>query len=138
MTPRITLQVAGGPARALRSRVVERIQAAAIVEAGTGPMGGDVQNGTTRPERRRPLGSLPPSFESASWTPRTADQLAELYHTSRWMRVARDFRRLHPICARPGCGRRSEVVDHVIPRSTARTAQELHVLTWGRSNMQAL
>lgn len=67
----------------------------------------------------------------------TTDDLQRLYHTSRWMRAARAFRRLHPLCARR-CGALSAVVDHIVPRSTARNAVELHHLTWDRANWQAL
>lgn len=63
--------------------------------------------------------------------------LRALYQTSKWRRAARAFLRLHPLCA-DGCGRRSSVVDHIVPRSRARTEAELHQLTWDRSNWQAL
>lgn len=69
----------------------------------------------------------------------TADQLRKLYHTSRWMRRARAYRRLHPICATPGCAARATVVDHIVPRSTARDDAELHRLTWDfAGNVQSL
>lgn len=64
--------------------------------------------------------------------------LRALYQTSRWRRAAHAFLRLHPICARPGCGQRSTVVDHIVPRSTATSEAELQRLTWDRSNWQAL
>lgn len=63
--------------------------------------------------------------------------LHALYETSRWRRRAAAFKRLQPMCAN-GCGRRSEVVDHIVPRSTARSAVELQRLTWDTSNWQAL
>lgn len=63
--------------------------------------------------------------------------LRALYQTSRWRRRAAAFKRLHPFCA-TGCGRRSEAVDHIVPRSTARSAAELHRLTWDQTNWQAL
>jgi 5-methylcytosine-specific restriction endonuclease McrA len=68
---------------------------------------------------------------------KTTDELRTLYETSRWRRAAHAFLRLHPLCA-SGCGRRSQVVDHITPRSSARTEAELHQLTWDRSNWQAL
>ena len=64
--------------------------------------------------------------------------LRTLYQTSRWRRAAHAFLRLHPICARPGCGQRSTVVDHIVPRSTAHDEAELQRLTWDRANWQAL
>lgn len=68
---------------------------------------------------------------------RTTDELRSLYETSRWRRAAAAFKRLHPMCAK-ACGRRSQVVDHVVPRSTARDEAELQRLTWDRANWQAL
>jgi 5-methylcytosine-specific restriction protein A len=68
----------------------------------------------------------------------TLGDLRALYQTSRWRRAAHAFLRLHPTCARPACGRRSQVVDHIVPRSRARDAAELLQLTWDRSNWQAL
>lgn len=64
--------------------------------------------------------------------------LHALYETSRWRRAAHAFLRLHPICAWPGCARRATVVDHIVPRSTARNEAELQRLTWDRSNWQGL
>lgn len=68
---------------------------------------------------------------------RTTDELRSLYETSRWRRAAHAFLRLNPFCAN-GCGRRATVVDHIKPRSRARTETELQQLTWDRSNWQAL
>lgn len=68
---------------------------------------------------------------------RTTDELRTLYVTSRWRRAAHAFLRLHPLCV-AGCGRRSTTVDHVVPRSSARTEAELERLTWDRSNWQAM
>ena len=68
---------------------------------------------------------------------RTTDELRALYETSRWRRAAHAFLRLHPLCAN-GCGRRAQVVDHIVPRSSARTEDELQRLTWDRANWQAL
>ena len=64
--------------------------------------------------------------------------LRALYQTARWRRAAHAFLRLHPICADPGCGQRSTVVDHIVPRSSARDEAELQRLTWDRSNWQGL
>lgn len=69
---------------------------------------------------------------------RTTDQLRTLYETSRWRRAAHAFLRLHPFCMWPGCNRRAAVVDHIVPRSQARTEAELQQLTWDRSNWQSL
>jgi 5-methylcytosine-specific restriction endonuclease McrA len=66
------------------------------------------------------------------------DDLRALYQTSRWRRAAHAFLRLHPVCIRPGCGQRATVVDHIIPRSTARDEAELQRLTWDRSNWQQM
>ena len=64
--------------------------------------------------------------------------LRALYQTSRWRRAAHAFLRLHPVCIRPGCGQRSTVVDHIVPRSTASDEVELQRLTWDRSNWQQM
>jgi 5-methylcytosine-specific restriction protein A len=68
---------------------------------------------------------------------RTTDQLRALYETSKWRRAARAFLRLNPLCA-DGCQQRAQVVDHIVPRSSARTEEELQRLTWDRSNWQGL
>lgn len=62
--------------------------------------------------------------------PRSADE----YHTARWTRESRDFRRLHPLCQRcesKGIIRASEVTDHIVP-------SEVHGDFWDRKNWQAL
>lgn len=68
--------------------------------------------------------------------------LADLYTHARWRRARAAFLRLNRSCVAtrhaPGCDRRGTVVDHVVPRSTARNDAELRHLTWDRSNWQAL
>lgn len=39
------------------------------------------------------------------------------YRSAEWQRLRAECIRLHPRCATAGCGRRSVVADHVIPRS---------------------
>lgn len=46
------------------------------------------------------------------------DRSSELYHTSRWTRLSRAFRAMHPLCEeckKRGIIKSAEVVDHVIP-----------------------
>jgi 5-methylcytosine-specific restriction enzyme A len=65
-------------------------------------------------------------------------ELRRLYTNTKWRRAAHAFRRLNPVCSWPGCARRATVVDHIVPRSTARDATELQRLTWDRANWQSL
>ena len=44
--------------------------------------------------------------------PRVEKRSDARYHTARWTRFSRWFRKKHPLCS---CGRRSEVVDHIVP-----------------------
>jgi len=61
--------------------------------------------------------------------------LSTLYSNRRWRTARKAFLRLHPRCQaalhEPACGRLSEVVDHIVPRSAGGS-------TWARSNWQAL
>jgi 5-methylcytosine-specific restriction protein A len=68
----------------------------------------------------------------------TTRELSTLYVTSKWRRAAHAFLRLHPICIRVTCAQRSTVVDHIVPRSTARDRGELQRLTWDRANWQPM
>ena len=73
-----------------------------------------------------------------SWIPPTTYELRRLYPTAKWRRKAKAHRRMHPVCAWPGCARRATVVDHIVPRSSARSALELEQLTWDARNLQSL
>ena len=64
--------------------------------------------------------------------------LRALYETARWRRARAAFLRLNPFCRWPGCGKLATIVDHIVPRSTARTDAELQLLTWDRGNWQGL
>ncbi len=84
----------------------------------------------------------PRPVSAARWVVPGPDVLASLYWTSKWRRHAKAFRRMNPRCVaavhRPDCSGLAEVVDHIRPRSTARTAAELQALTWDRRNWQSL
>lgn len=55
---------------------------------------------------------------------------SDLYNTSRWKTVSRNFLKANPYCEI--CGSPSEVVDHIIPH---RGDEDLF---WDRNNLQAL
>jgi len=37
------------------------------------------------------------------------------YYSTRWRKFSAAYRKRHPICATPGCGRLTEVTDHINP-----------------------
>lgn len=53
-------------------------------------------------------------------------------YDSKWDRERTAFLKLHPRCARPGCGADSAVVDHIVPHKGDMR------LFWDRSNWQPL
>ena len=55
---------------------------------------------------------------------------SDLYNTSKWKTVSRNFLKSHPYCEI--CGSPSEVVDHIIPH---RGDEDLF---WDRNNLQDL
>jgi 5-methylcytosine-specific restriction protein A len=64
----------------------------------------------------------------------TRERSADEYHTARWTRESREFRRANPLCRRcesKGVIKSSEVTDHIVP-------PEVYGNFWDRKYWQAL
>lgn len=54
----------------------------------------------------------------AKRAPKKEKRSDERYHTHRWTKFSKWFRTTFPLCAE--CGKRSEVVDHIVPARLER------------------
>ena len=59
------------------------------------------------------------------------ERSADLYHTSRWTRLSRAYRAMHPLCAqclKEGRYVSAEVVDHIVPYPVCKDFFDEHNL----------